>query len=217
MLSPRKLFKSLSHALRGIKIVLTHEHSFRIQVMAAFLVLIAGLLIAGALVYGTGGGTVSTSGGHQGLPNNQRIDDLRPIGVEDHIRGNPEAKVSIIEFSDFECPFCARLHPTLKRIVEENADVRWVYRHFPLSSIHSRAQRAAAASECIAKLGGNEAFWSFADVLFENQRRLGDALYTEEAGKLGISAEAMNVCLSDRSIGKAVSTDYEEAIASGGR
>ncbi|MDP2629533.1 MAG: thioredoxin domain-containing protein, partial [Candidatus Harrisonbacteria bacterium] len=66
------------------------------------------------------------------LPNSQAA-GLRPVRESDHVRGNSDAQVSLVEFSDFECPFCARFHPTLSRLVEEYDQVKWVYRHFPLS------------------------------------------------------------------------------------
>lgn len=84
----------------------------------------------------------------------------------DHIRGNKKAKVVVIEYSDFQCPFCQRVHPTYKQILETYGDdVMWVYRHFPLS-FHPKAMPAALASECAYEQGGNDAFWKFADELF---------------------------------------------------
>ena len=67
---------------------------------------------------------------------------VRPVNGEDHILGNPDAPVKLIEFSDFECPFCKRFHPTMKRLMDEYGEdgrVAWVYRHFPLDAIHSKA------------------------------------------------------------------------------
>src|SRR3989338_3572308 len=84
---------------------------------------------------------------------------------EDHIRGNPDAKVSVIEYSDFECPFCKRHHPTMTQIMDAYGDdVNWVYRHYPLS-FHPNAEPSALASECVAEIGGNDAFWGFVDKL----------------------------------------------------
>lgn len=175
-------------------------------------ILVAGVLIAGAVFWSSAGGSSVEPTAAEGS-----ISDFRLPSEEDHVRGNQEAKVAIVEFSDFECPFCAQLHPTLARIIEENKDVKWLYRHFPLTSIHSRAHAAARASECAAKLGGNEAFWKFADAMFENQHRLGESLSAETANALGIEQSAFAACVSDSSISAQVDRDAEEAVQSGGR
>lgn len=97
-----------------------------------------------------------------------KLANLRPIDKNrDHIWGDPSAPIQIIEYSDIECPFCAKVHPTLKSIVEKyNGEVMWVYRHFPLN-IHQYAEELALATECAASLGGNDAFWQTLDGLFE--------------------------------------------------
>lgn len=85
----------------------------------------------------------------------------------DHVVGNADAKVTIIEYADFECPFCKGFQPTLKRIVQEsNGNVRWIYRNFPLINLHQHAFEKAVAAECIAKIKGNDAFWKYGDLLF---------------------------------------------------
>lgn len=100
--------------------------------------------------------------------NPQIAQSIKPITGEDHIFGNSDAPIKIVEFSDLECPFCQKFHPTVKQIVEDyDGQVTWVYRHFPLESIHSYARPAAEASECVAELGGNDAFWQYLDLLFE--------------------------------------------------
>ena len=92
------------------------------------------------------------------------------ITENDHIRGNPDASITIVEFSDFQCPFCTRFHPTVKQALAEYGDqVRWVYKHFPLSQIHPEAISDAEASECIAEQKGGDGFWNFADALFASQ------------------------------------------------
>lgn len=98
---------------------------------------------------------------------------------EDHIRGNPNAAITIVEYSDFECPFCSRFHPTVKQALVDYGDqVRWVYRHFPLAQIHPNAIPSAEASECVAEQKGNEGFWEFVDAMFESQSQgLTPALY----------------------------------------
>ena len=181
----------------------------------------AGALIALALFFvlspqgGSAAGASASAGG--GLEPRDAPSALREVSDDDHIRGNPNASVSVIEFSDFECPFCARLHPTLARLVEENDDVNWVYRHFPLTSIHTRALAAAHASECVAELAGNDAFWDFTDAVFDNQRSLGTSLYEELAGNLGITAEALQSCTKEGRHVDAVRDDLREAQKTGGQ
>jgi len=184
----------------------------------AIAIVAAGALIAFALFFsgqGARGLPANAGGGHGGTT--ASASDFRLPSAEDHVRGNPDATVTLIEFSDLECPFCAQLHPTLKRIVEERDGVNWVYRHFPLSTIHSSARSAAIASECIAELAGNDAFWTFTDAAFQNQRLLGASWYREQAVGFGIERAAFEGCIGNRSTASNVDIDYNEAIASGGR
>lgn len=82
----------------------------------------------------------------------------------DHIFGNANAPVKIIEYSDYECPYCKIFHPTLTKIVtESNGNVSWVYRHWP---IHQGSFEKLVAAECVAKIKGNDAFWEYTDLIF---------------------------------------------------
>jgi len=184
-------------------------------------IVIAGLLIGGSIFLSRTGGSVASGAtfsgsGHAG-GGGVASSEFRMPDDMDHVRGNPDAAISIVEFSDFECPFCARLHPTLQRIVDENEDVKWIYRHFPLSSIHFRALGSAVASECMARLGGNAGFWTFADAAFSNQSHLGDALYEEVARTMGVDIEEFQSCRNDRSITADIQEDLDEAVGTGGR
>lgn len=90
--------------------------------------------------------------------------NMPAVTNDDHIRGNKDARIKLVEYSDFECPFCQRFHPTMQQVMDKYGDqVAWVYRHFPLS-FHPEAQKAAEASECVAANGGD--FWDYADTLF---------------------------------------------------
>lgn len=93
------------------------------------------------------------------------LEEVNPVTSEDNVKGDVEnAKVTIVEYSDFDCPFCTRFHATMNSVFAKyNGEVAWVYRHFPLEQLHPNAKAVAVASECVAKLGGNDAFWTFAD------------------------------------------------------
>ena len=190
-------------------------------VIAAAIILSGGL-IASSLIL-SGGPVTTSTGGHNnagGFGNNlsPTAENVREITNDDHIRGDANAKISIIEYSDYECPFCSRLHPTLTRVIEERGDeVNWVYRHFPLSNIHHRALGASVAAECVADLGGNDAFWTFTDRLFLNQRALGPELYNELAVDLGISVDRLQSCIENSNAAEKVAEDRQNAIDAGGR
>ena len=187
-------------------------------------IVIAGAFIAVALFFAGGAGQgLPQGGGHNqgsdfGNNNSGTASSIRAVSDDDNIFGNPDAAVTIVEYSDYECPFCSRLHPTLERIVEESdGQVNWAYRHFPLTSIHPNAQGAAIAAECVANLGGNDAFWSFSSTLFDNQRGLRTDLYVSEAAALGIDENAFRSCLTDSSVAQSVGADFDEAVGAGGR
>ena len=100
--------------------------------------------------------------------------ELPPITKNDHIYGNSKAPVVIVEYSDFECPYCKAFHSTLKKIIDEsNGDIAWVYRHFPL---HTHSFEELAAAECVAKLKGNDAFWKYGDLLFQMLQTSSDSI-----------------------------------------
>ncbi len=81
----------------------------------------------------------------------------------DHIKGSKNPKITIIEYSDFECPYCKQFHPIIEKIVDGNSDVNWIYRHYPL---HQHSFEKLVASNCVAKIKGDEAFWKYTDLLF---------------------------------------------------
>lgn len=122
---------------------------------------------------------------------------VKPVDDKvDHVRGPANAKVTLIEYSDFQCPFCERHEPTITQILQTYPqDVRIAYRHYPLTQLHPQAQKSAEASECAAKLGGNDAFWKAHDYLFANQATLGADLFKKMAGELKLDVAKFTTCL----------------------
>ncbi len=134
----------------------------------------------------------------------------------DHALGNSTARISMITYSDFQCPFCARFVQDAKQLLTVfPQDVRYVYRHFPLSSIHPEAQKAAEASECAAVLGGNDAFWRMHDKLFDNQAMLNREAYRSFAGQIGLDIGSFTTCLDSGSTAARVKRDADMAEALG--
>jgi len=185
-------------------------------------IIIAALLIAGAWVYTAGIKNVdiskkTTSVKEAGAPN---IENVKLVSSNDHIRGNPGAEVKIVEFSDLECPFCKAFHGTMKRIMEEyNGKVAWVYRHYPLDPLHPvKARKAAIASECATKLGGNEGFWKYIDRYFEitpsnNQIDLNEL--PKIAAYVGLDVVQFNSCLESGEYDNLIESQVQDAVDSG--
>lgn len=139
---------------------------------------------------------------------------LVEISDSDHIRGNKNAKVFLVEYSDYECPFCARFHSTAQQVLDEYGDdVAWVYRHFPLDSIHPKARPAAEASECVAEVGGDDAFWTFTDAVFADQTKLSDL--SSIASSAGVSGSSYDNCVSGGKYADTVEEHYQGGIGAG--
>jgi protein-disulfide isomerase len=148
------------------------------------------------------------------------IEERVTIAVEndDPSLGNPQAPVTLVEFSDFECPFCGQFHKTLQKIRQtySSEQVRFVYRDFPLTEIHEEAEPAAIAAQCVFDQVGSEGFFEFHDAVFEQQDDLGKELYTTLASKIaGIETTAFEQCLSNPAIAEEVRKDTSDGEVAG--
>lgn len=186
-------------------------------------IVIAGALVAGAVYFGTNRPDTPNNPEPQAAAEQQsgNLEQMAPITSGDHIRGNPDAPVKIVEYSDMECPFCKRFHETMKQVSTEYGDqVAWVYRHFPLDSIHSKARPEAVASECANELGGNEAFWKFTDRFFEitpsnNQTQI-ETVIPQIVREIGLDENAFQTCFESGKYDQHIQDNLDNAIATGG-
>lgn len=187
-------------------------------------IVIAGGLIALALYYG--GGKTSRLNTDQAAatpvipaPEVPAIGDIRPVGAEDYVRGPASAKVTIIEYSDLECPFCKRFHPTMQQLVKEYPnDVRWVYRHFPLPQLHSQAPKESEAVECAKEQGKG---WELIDKIYEvtpsNDGLDLTTLPTLARGVGVVNIPQFEACVESGKYKSRVDDDIADAESAGGR
>jgi len=116
-----------------------------------------------------------------------------PVTDADYIEGDPDAPVTLVEYADYECPYCGAAYSVIKRVQKHfGKRLRFVFRNFPLTQIHPEAENAAEIAEFA---GAHGRFWEMHDALFENQEALGPALYVSLAKTLGLSAEALEEAL----------------------
>ena len=180
-------------------------------------------LIAAAIYFGGGnaGGPTVTTPADNGADSDTSA--INPITADDHIRGNPNARVLVVEYSDFDCPFCKQFHDTMNAIMDEfgaSGQVAWVYRHFPLQRLHPSAPFIAEASECVAELGGDEAFWTFSDLVFGERgpnEPTNLARLTEFAVTAGVNEADYQACLESERNRPNVEEDFNNGVAIGVR
>ena len=206
--------------------------------MMPLAVVVAGVLIAGAVIYSSGKNTnAPTVAGNNAVANQQpfkgdtgplpqedtgSLDQMAAISANDHIRGNPDAPIKIVEYSDTECPFCKRFHDTMKQVMDEygkSGKVAWVYRQFPLIQLHPKAPKEAEALECANELGGSDKFWAYTDRLYEvtpSNNGLDSTELPKIAQYVGLNVNKFNTCLNSGKYAQHVEQDAQNAQATGG-
>lgn len=168
------------------------------------------------------GGAVDKAVKDENIELDDRSDNSQAIQVNvsenDQIRGNFDAPITIIEWSDFQCPYCSSFHETMKKVMENYPNnVRWVYKHFPLDSIHPYAREAAEASECAAEQGN---FWEYSDELFARQSSIqsgGKDFLRQAAADIGLNTTKFNQCLDSGKFASKVEADYQAGLEIGVR
>lgn len=174
------------------------------------------VIVIGAVVFGLKGGGASLKDSTDNLPPAQENVNVKTKEIsldDDPYLGSEDAPITIVEFSDFQCPFCSRFYlDTFSQIKEQYIDtgkVKFVYRDFPLN-IHQYAQKSAEASECADEQGK---FWEYSDVLLQNQSEwstIGIDKFKEYAGQLGLNQEEFNSCLDSDAMAQEVQNDFNQ-------
>lgn len=195
------------------------------NIMLPIAIVIAGVLIAGALFVTKKDGTTNSAGtfaGSQAVAGLRPENNAAPVGASDHILGSPNAPVMIVEYSDTDCPYCKSFHPILQRIINEfgqDGKVAWVYRHF---AFHPNAPKEAEATECAAELGGNTKFWQYLDLLLSKKdfnvtpyKGTDPSQLPVLAAQIGIDKAAFTECLSSGKYASKITDSYNDAIKSG--
>lgn len=148
---------------------------------------------------------------------------IQPISSRDHILGNPNAPLVFVEYSDTECPFCKAFHTTMHKLTDtygKDGTISWVYRHFPIVQLHSKAPRESEAQECAYELGGANGFWKYTDRIYEitpSNDALDPVELTNIAEFAGLDKTAFNSCLASGRYTETIKTAVEDAVKAGAR
>lgn len=185
------------------------------QYVLPITIVVAGLLIAGAVF-------LAGKGSSNPTPQNGDKVSARPYDpAVDHLLGNPNAQVKVVEYLDLECSHCKAFNTTMHQIMDyyaSSGNVAWVQRPFPLASIHSKAPKEAEAAECAAEQGGDTAYFKYTDRLFEitpSNNGLDLSKLPTIAADVGLNVAAFNTCLNSGKYAEKVQKSFNEAIALG--
>lgn len=210
-----------------VKVSLNRRTIFDALVIVQLVLLIVygGMLISiSKKVNGGGGGSNRPAVANQAAIPRQPSPALaagtvKPLSQDDWVRGDGNAPISVIEYSDLECPFCKRFHPTVQQLLNEyDGKVKWVYRHYPLS-FHANAQKEAEATECAGELGGSDIFWQYVDAIFERTTANGTGFALADlpklAQELGLNQSKFEECLNSDKYAAKVQQQLSEGTAAG--
>lgn len=136
-----------------------------------------------------------------------------PVGNSDHIQGVEGAPITLVEYGDYECPYCGAAYPVVKQLQEKlGRDLRFIFRNFPLTELHRHAMSAAMTAE----FGGTKGrFWEVHDALFENQRRLGVSLYDAIVANVGLDAGELHDALKNAEFEDRIRHEFDGGVRSG--
>ncbi|MBI1862776.1 DsbA family protein [Candidatus Microgenomates bacterium] len=140
---------------------------------------------------------------------------IKKPSTDEHWRGNKDARIVMVEYSDLECPFCKRIHPDLVKLYNDNGGkVAWVFRHFPLS-FHPKAQKSAESTECVTKELGNDGFWKMTDAIYEKMPTIELADLPATAASVGANEGTVKQCIDAGDTASVVKADQDEGTKIG--
>lgn len=185
-------------------------------------IIIAGAFIAGAVFYTSGKSNTSVAP-KSAVENTQKEEVVKipPVTAKDHVLGNPNAPIVLVEYSDTECPFCKNFNTTVKQIMDQygkDGKVALVYRHFPLDSIHPKSRREATGAECANELGGNDKFWAYINRIFDitpSNNQLDPAKIPQIAKDIGLDQKAFEACLNSDKYAALIEEDFQGGLKAG--
>lgn len=189
-------------------------------------IVIAGAFIAGAVIFTSPNSkAVAIKGSNEVVKEADNTNKIRTISETEHVRGDINAPIKIVTYSDFECPFCQRFHNTMRSLMEkhkESGDVVWIFRQFPLEELHPvKAKAVAVATECANDQGGNEAFWKFTDRYFEltktNNRTDIETVIPQIVKEMNLNETEFNTCFESDKFEAKIQADIDNAVETGGR
>jgi protein-disulfide isomerase len=139
---------------------------------------------------------------------------LKPaVSTTDHTQGKKDADIVIVEYGDYQCPYCGAAYPVLKEMMNKYENqVQFVFRNFPLSEMHQYARPAAIVAEAAALQGK---FWEMHDAIYENQQYLNEELLLELAEKLELDSQQFNADIKKSEVAEKIDADFESGIMSG--
>jgi len=198
----------------------TIKYNWTIILVCVIISVVVGIIIFEEVAFPSEQASTQGSQIPQVQGEQENRDDISfAIAPGDYYRGNRDAKIVFIEYSDLECPYCKRFHSTMKQVIDGYGDhVLWAYRHFPLGS-HPNAQKASEAAECVGKYSGDNAFWEFTDLYFSRTTSNGYGFPTANlaalATEVGADQGTIQGCIDSGEMVESVASDFQAGIDSG--
>jgi len=194
----------------------TQKQTFTLNTPAAVII---GSIIIAITVFFTNGGSLKKELTPDELHKKQ-VSVMLEIQKDDYVRGNKDAEIILYEYSDIDCSFCREFHKTMKETISENTNVAWVYRHFPVDSLHPFARQKAEAVECVGSLGGEDAFFGVLDTLMEDVSFY-NVFDIEKISALaetfGVQKDVLQQCITDKTFTEKIMVQQGQAVDSGAK